>query len=48
VSIVTNVGGGYGRPWPVPKPNGEVELLMAAGAKGQSSYLVSTIHYGAA
>jgi hypothetical protein len=47
VSIVTNVGGGYGRAWPVPKPNGQIELIMAAAAKAQAAYLVSVIHYGA-
>jgi hypothetical protein len=48
VSITTNAGGGYGRVWPLPKPNGEIELLMSTAVAGQAAQLISAIHYGAA
>jgi len=48
VSITNNAGGGYGRAWPLPKPNGEIELIMTEAAAGVSANLVSVIHYGGA
>ena len=52
VSSAQSAGAGYGRPWPVPKPNGEIEIMMFAGGvttitPGSIVNVVSVIHYGA-
>ncbi|HTD61089.1 MAG TPA: glycosyl hydrolase family 28-related protein [Gemmatimonadaceae bacterium] len=45
VILVSDVGGGYGRPWPVCLPNGDVALAMSRAAAGQAAYLVVARHY---
>jgi hypothetical protein len=56
VSMTTvNGGGGYGRVWPLPKPNGDIALILAStppnvppAPAGNTASLTKVIHYGAA
>jgi hypothetical protein len=47
IILVSDVGGGYGRPWPVCLPSGDVALVMSRAAAGQSAYLIVARHYHA-
>jgi hypothetical protein len=47
VILATNVGGGYGRPWPVCLPGGDVAVVMTSAPAGENAYLIVARHYHA-
>jgi hypothetical protein len=47
IILAENVGGGYGRPWPVCLPGGDVALIMTAAPAGGRADIIVIRHYHA-